>query len=215
MPPVPEPRQSFFLPNKLGRMYLLALEEVIGRAAVNAALNLAGLVHLLDNYPPNTLDLDFPFEDLAGLHQALERLYGPRGGRGLALRAGRASFKYGLREFGPMLGVSDLAFRLLPLTMKLKAGIDGFAQVFNRYTDQVVHVEERPEALAFHIDRCPLCWNRRTDGACCHLQVGFLQEGLSWLSGGRSFVVTERRMMKETDTRNFTARMEANWRDSA
>jgi predicted hydrocarbon binding protein len=191
--------QMFYLPNKLGRMYLLALEEVIGRNAVNAALNLAGLVHLLDNYPPNTLDRDFRFDDLGRLHQALERLYGPRGGRGLALRTGRASFKYGLREFGPMLGITDLAFRLLPLTMKLKAGVEGFAEIFNRYTDQVVHVEERPEALAFHIDRCPLCWNRHTDGPCCHLAVGFLQEGLAWLSGGKSFVVTETECIAQGD----------------
>ena len=49
-------------------------------------------------------------------------MYGPRGGRGLALRAGRACFKYGLKEFGPVLGIADLTFRLLPFKYETQSG---------------------------------------------------------------------------------------------
>src|SRR5512138_166432 len=105
---------EFYYPNKMGRIILLALEEVAGNNGVNATLNQAGLNPLIGNYPANNMDRQFPFEFLSQIEEALEQLYGPRGGRGVSLRAGRACFKYGLREFGPLLGITDLAFRLLP-----------------------------------------------------------------------------------------------------
>lgn len=181
----------YYLPNKIGRSILLALEEVIGHTGVNAVLNLADLAPRLNNYPPDNLDLGYRFEELSALQAALERMYGPRGGRGLALRTGRAWFKYGLREFGTMLGMTELAFRLLPLNMKLKATVEGFADIYNRYTDQVVQLEEQPGGMLWQILRCPVCWGRHADTPCCHLEVGMLQETLYWASGGKNFLVDE------------------------
>lgn len=181
----------YYYPNKMGRIILLALEEIMGHNGVNAVLNLAGLQHLINNYPPNNLDLGFPFDDLGAIHQSLEDMYGPRGGRGLATRAGRACFKYGLREFGPVLGISDLAFRLLPLNMKLKFGAEVLTNTLNRYTDQIVRLEEDPDSFRLHIERCPACWGRKTDSPCCNLTVGIIQEALFWVSGGKNFIVEE------------------------
>lgn len=182
---------SHFLPNKIGRLLLLSLEEVIGHNGLNAVLNVADLPAWIGNYPPNTLDREFGFSAVGRIHQALDRLYGQRAGRGLALRTGRAGFQHALREFGPMLGMTELAYRLLPLHLKLKAGLEGTAQLFNRLTDQTVHVEEAPEAYRFHLDLCPLCWGRHLDQPGCHLAVGFFQEGLAWMSGGKNFLVEE------------------------
>jgi len=108
-------QRTYCYPNKMGRIVLLATEEVMGRNGVNAVLNLARLKHLVNNYPPNNFDRQFSFEDFGRLQQALEEMYGPRGARGLALRAGHAAFKYSIKEFGPVVGISDLAFRLLPV----------------------------------------------------------------------------------------------------
>ncbi len=180
-----------FLPNKIGRILLLSLEEVIGHNGVNAVLNVAELPDLIHSYPPNTIDREFGFSSVGRIHQALDRLYGLRAGRGLALRTGRAGFKHALREFGPMLGMTELPFRLLPLPMKLKSGLEGAAELLNRFTDQTVHLEEGPEAFRFHLDLCPLCWGRRLDQPGCHLAIGFFQEGLGWMSGGKNFLVEE------------------------
>ncbi len=180
-----------FYPNKLGRIVLLSFEEVLGHNGLNAALNLAGLRHLINNYPPNNLDLGFRFEDLSALHHSLEELYGPRGGRGVAARAGRICFRYGLREFGPELGISDLAFRLLPLNMKLKVGGDVLICTLNRFTEQTLRVEEKPDCYLLHVDQCPFCWGRTADAPSCHLTSGVLQEALFWVSGGRNFLVEE------------------------
>jgi predicted hydrocarbon binding protein len=181
----------YYYPNKIGRIVLLATEEVMGRNGVNAALNLAKLRHLVNNYPPNNFDRQFSFKEVGSMQQALEEMYGPRGARGLALRAGRACFKYGVREFGPVLGISDLAFRLLPLGMKMKVGIEVFAEVFNKFSDQVVRLGEDEESFIWTIERCPVCWGRHTNEPCCYLAVGVLQEGSYWVSGGKNFSVEE------------------------
>jgi predicted hydrocarbon binding protein len=191
--------QTFYYPNKLGRIILLSLEEVIGRNGINAVLNLADLQHLINNLPPDTFDLGFRFDDLGSIHQALDTMYGPRAGRGLALRAGRACFKHGLHEFGSILGVSDLAFRLLPLKMKIKVSVEAFADLFNNYSDQVVWVEEKPDEFFWHTERCPACWGRVTDSPCCQLTVGLLQETLFWVSGGKYFMVEETSCIAQGD----------------
>ena len=41
-----------------------------------------------------------------------------------------------------MLGIADLAFRLLPLGMKLKVGFEVFAETFNKFSDQIVRLSE-------------------------------------------------------------------------
>ncbi len=137
--------QKFCYPNKMGRIILLAMEEILGRNGIHAILNHTELHQWINNYPPNNLDLSFPFEDLSSIQVGLEEIYGPRGGQGLALRIGQASFKYGLREFGPMLGITDMAFRLLPLPTKLSKGAEIFAETFNKFTDQQVRIEETEE----------------------------------------------------------------------
>jgi predicted hydrocarbon binding protein len=183
--------RQYYYPNKMGRIVLLAMEEVMGRNGVNAILNLARLKTLVNSYPPNNFDRQFSFDEVGAIQQALEDMYGPRGARGLALRAGRAGFKYGIKEFGPVLGIADLAFRLLPLGMKLKVGFEVFAETFNKFSDQIVRLSEDEEHYIWIIDRCPVCWKRRTEEPCCHLAVGILQEGLYWVSSGKSFHVEE------------------------
>jgi len=175
----------------MGRMLMLAMEEILGQSAMNAVLNLASLGHLINNYPPNNLDPGIRFEEVSRLQATLEAIYGPRAGLGLALRSGRACFKYSLREFGPLLGITDLAFRLLPLPEKLSLGLEKFAEAFNRFSDQRVRLEETPQHLFWHIERCPLCWGRHTPSPVCHLALGTLQEALFWISGGKHFYVEE------------------------
>jgi len=43
---------GYYYPNLMGRIYLEAMEEIMGRNGLNAILNLASLPHLIDNYPP-------------------------------------------------------------------------------------------------------------------------------------------------------------------
>jgi predicted hydrocarbon binding protein len=183
--------ESFFYPPKMGRIMLLGMEEIMGRAGVDAVLHLSSLENLIQDSLQLTVERPFSFETVSLLQRTLEQVYGPHGGRGVALRIGRACFKYGLKEYGSMLGLTEMAFRLLSLPLKLHIGAKTFADLFNKHTDQRVSVEEENNKILWHIERCPLCWERKAEEPTCHLAVGLLQESLYWLSGGKIFNVEE------------------------
>ena len=183
---------QYHYPNRMGRIILLSMEEVIGQNGVNALLKLSTLPSLINNYPPDNNELNFPFTIVTNLTETLEQAYGPHGGRGLALRVGRACFNYGIRQYGTQLGITQMAFRLLPLPAKLTAAATAFAELFNKFTDQRVRVEREDGKILWHIERCPLCWERKAADPVCHLAVGLLQEALYWLSGGKVFNVEEK-----------------------
>jgi hypothetical protein len=181
-----------YYPNRIARIYLQAMEEVMGKNGLNAILNLANLKHLIDNYPPENLEREFDFADYSALNGALEEMYGARGGRGLAQRAGRASFAQGLRNFGALAGAGDLAFKVLPLVAKLKLGIPAMAKVFSTVSDQKSSVTETDTEYLYSMKPCPVCYGRKSDKPMCYAGLGLLQEGLKWVSGGHEFKVHER-----------------------
>lgn len=187
----PIPKSGLYYPNKIARIYLQAMEEVMGKNGLNAILNMASLQYLIDNYPHDNLNREFDFADYSALNGALEEMYGPRGGRGLALRAGRASFAQGLRQFGALAGAGDLAFKVLPLATKLKIGIPAMAKIFTQVSDQRSTVEETDTEYIYIMQPCPVCYGRKSDKPMCHAGAGLLQEGLRWVSGGHEFRVQE------------------------
>jgi predicted hydrocarbon binding protein len=190
----PIPKSGYHYANKIVRIAIFALEDVMGKNGVNAILNLAHLSHLIDNYPPDNLEREFDFADFSALNQALEDMYGPRGGRGLALRAGRAAFADSLRNFGALAGAGDLAFKVLPLQAKMRIGLPAMAKIFSQISDQYTTVKEQENEFIYTIHRCPVCWGRSdADKPVCFIATGLLQEGLKWLSGGREFRVNESR----------------------
>ena len=196
----PIPRSEYNYANKMARITIKALEDVMGKNGVNAILNLAHLPHLIDHYPPDNLDKGFNFADFSALNQALEEMYGPRGGRGLALRAGRAAFDDALRNFGALAGVGDLAFKVLPLQIKLRIGVPAMAKIFSQISDQYSTVAEHETEFIYTIHRCPVCWGRNSsDKPVCFVAVGLLQEGLNWVSGGNEFRVNESRCVAMGD----------------
>jgi predicted hydrocarbon binding protein len=185
------PKSGLYYPNKISRIAILALEEVMGKNGMNAILNLANLPELIDNYPPDNLERQFDFADFSAINGALEEMYGPRGGRGLALRAGRATFANALRNFGALAGVGDLAFKVLLLPTKLHLGIPAMAKIFSQTSDQLSTVVEHPDHFRYIIHKCPVCWGRKTDKPACFIATGLLQESLKWVSGGMEFRVSQ------------------------
>lgn len=197
----PIPKSEYNYANKIARISIKALEDVMGKNGINAVLNLAHLSHLIDNYPPDNLEREFNFADFSALNLALEEMYGPRGGRGLALRAGRAAFADALRNFGALAGVGDLAFKVLPLQAKLRIGIPAMAKIFSQISDQYSTVHEEADVFVYTIHLCPVCWGRpRSDKPVCFIATGLLQEGLKWVSGGNEFRVNESKCVAMGDS---------------
>jgi predicted hydrocarbon binding protein len=181
---------GFYYPNKMARIYVLSIEETIGREAILAAYDLAGVPR--EHYPPpNNFAKNFDFAYYAGIGAAMEKMYGQRGERGLALHAGRASFAGGLAEFSSLIGVSELTFKTIPLKIKLKIGLTALAETFAKFSDVVAEVSDSDDHFIYTIRRCPGCWGRTSDRPICYNAVGVLEEGLRWVSSGKSFRVEE------------------------
>lgn len=188
----PLQKSGLYYANKFGLITIKSLEEVMGKNGLNAILNLAGMSYYAEHYPADNLEKGFDFAELSAIGTALEEMYGPRGGRGLALRAGRATFAEGLKNFGALAGVADLAFVVLPLHAKLRIGLPAFAKIFVQLTDQTTTVEEKENEFIWTIHRCPCCWGRHgADKPVCYISTGLLQESLKWVSGGSEFRVNE------------------------
>jgi predicted hydrocarbon binding protein len=188
----PIPNSGFTLPNRLARITLQSLEEVLTPKGMEQLLNLAHLSDLIENYPPANLERDFDFAKFGALNLALEELYGPRGGRGLALRAGRTVFSGALSHFGALAGVEALAFKMLPPGRKLKVGLSALARIFSEISDQRSSLEERAREFHYLVHRNAVCWGRTgEEKPVCFMMVGMLQEGLNRISGGREFRVDE------------------------
>jgi predicted hydrocarbon binding protein len=151
------------------------------------------------NYPPEDNRRAVPFETISLLQSSLELGYGPHGGHGLALRAGRVFFSHGLRTYGPGLGLNDSAFRFQPPDLKLMSVLETLTDFFNENTDQVVSLKESGEKILWQIEQCPWCWGRQGTEPLCQFPVGMLQEALYWVSGGKFYNVVEETCIAQGD----------------
>lgn len=185
-------KSGLTLPNRLARITLETIEEVLTPNGMISLLNLAHLGHLHGNYPPATLERGYDFAEFSALNVGLEEMYGPRGGRGLALRVGRTLFSRMLSNFGALAGVEAMAFKILPPGRKLKVGLLAMARIFSETCDMQASLEETGPEFHFVVARNPVCWGRAgEDKPVCFMMVGILEEALARISGGHEFRVVE------------------------
>lgn len=182
---------GLYYPNRIARLFMDAIEEVMGKSSLNAVLNLAGLDAYMHDSIEDDLKKAFDFSGIAGICQALEELYGVRGGRGMALRIGRAAFARGMKNFGAMAGMRDPAFTALPLEQRIQLGLDALAAIFTNFSDQESVVIEQDDCYLFETAYSPMAWGRTADRPICHMLVGMIQESLRWASDGYEFHVQE------------------------
>lgn len=181
-----------YYPNALFRYYLEAVEKICTRAvAVQILTDHAGLPQYADNAPPPNMQTDVPYKDVAALIMGMERYYGQRDGRGIAIRAARQMmqrgdlFVYGGIDTEP--AASQKIQRFLPRA----------AQLVHYPSDPQTVVQELDTAYQLTIEVCPFCYGRGADSILpdgltpCHPVKGILQEGLYRVTGGFTFEVTQ------------------------
>lgn len=184
-------RSGYFYPERFTRYLLMALEEVMGQHGLETTLELANLRRLNDPLPDLSMERRIDFAALSALNLALDEMYGGRGGRGMALRAGRAWLVKGMKSFGALAGIEDPAFRVLPVEERLRIGLKGLASVFTHFSDQDSRLEDTPGAFRFHVLESPFCWDQTADRPICHPLVGLLQETARFATNGRDIAVRE------------------------
>jgi predicted hydrocarbon binding protein len=182
---------GLYLPNRIARYFFVAMDDVMGQAAFKTLLKQAGLLSYVNELPPDNLVKEFDFASMTALNIALEDSYGIRGGRGMTLRVGRASFSLGLRTFGAMAGMSDPAFRALPRDECCFIGLKALANIYNTFSDQHCKVEQTAESFRFIVDNSATAWGRKSEKPVCHALAGIIQECLRWASNGHEYYVYE------------------------
>lgn len=175
---------------QLGLIMLRSAEETIGQNGIDIILAVAGGEK---GRPGGIFSFGqrFSFDMLGTLQTALEQAYGTQAGRGIALRIGRCSFHHILRDYGSELGLNDLSFRLMPLSLKLERGMSTLADFLGAYTGQQIKVNKTGKRYVWEVEQCLLCDGRRNESPICYLMVGLLQESLYWVSGGKIFNIEE------------------------
>ncbi len=179
-------------PTELGQIFFRGFLEILGQAGVNAAFHLSGRSHLIKgDFLDTQLAENYTCEDIGALRQAINQLYGPRGGRGMALRSGRAAFRYLARDFGEAIGIHSLEFRLIPLRKRLFTGQRLLSDFLSRQFHQQIELEETGDAWTWKIYGCMECWGVSSEEPECTFFVGMLQEYFAWVSGGKFYQVIE------------------------
>jgi hypothetical protein len=186
-----ETRPADSYPNKLGRIILMASEEVLGRNGLKAILAQARLQHLYDSYPPNNLAQEFSFDQAGSLFQALDEMYGRRTGRRLARRIGQRCFAIGLRQMHLVHFLSRVAFRLLPPETRMRVALEVGSRVVGKLTGHPVRLRENDGHYYCSTRKCGFCRKRRCGSPCCDVVAGILQETVGWIDTGSDFSVRE------------------------
>ncbi len=183
--------QGNAFPNKMSRILMRAVQDVIGEGGSQAVLTTARLPELLEGLPPADFEPGLTYVEVGRLFEAIESIYGERGGRRLVRQAGQASFKYWVEGFGTIVGLADVIFRILPLKLRVKIGIEVMAEIFNRYSGQSIVLGESRDSYFVVLERCGFCEGRRAEAPTCAFPVGLLEETLFWVSRGSRFSVEE------------------------
>lgn len=186
--------------NKISRIILLSMQEVIGKNGLNAVLNIARLSHYIESYPPADFAPGMTFEEAGRLFEALEGMFGQRAGRRLARQSGHICFRFGIEGFGAVIGFMDFMLRILPITLRARIGLEVLAEILNRYSDQRVILDEDDENYFLKVTQCGVCWGRYASEPLCFLMIGIVEEILYWVSRGRRFGVEETRCIAQGES---------------
>jgi len=178
-------------PNKISRILLCAVRDVLGEGGFEAVLSTARLPELVVGLPPSDFEPGITYTEIGRLFEAIESIYGVSGGRRFVRQAGQASFRYWMEGFGSIVGLVDVVFRIMPLKLRIRIALEVVAEILNRYSGQRLVLGEGSEGYFVVLERCGFCEGRRADAPICAFPVGLLDETLFWVSRGHRFSVQE------------------------
>lgn len=162
---------GLFISNKLARIIYLSLADVLGEDGLHVILNHAALAERVSQLPPEDGEKQVDFAEVSSLFRSLEDLYGERGSRGMALRAGKAMWRDVLLPTLPKVEFPDD----IPLNEQLHLLLLAIGEALNLETDMHVAEEMLDEACRFTVEHCPEHWGRKSAQPGCHLVQGVIE----------------------------------------
>ncbi len=184
-----DPNEAVII-NALVRQALVSAQEVMGENGLNAVLRSVGLERFIGNFPPNDTNPGIKTMEYARFNEAIEGFYG-RGGKGMLRRIGKASFQYGVREQGALMGVAGAALKLMPQKQRIKFVLNAMVNALKKTNPQVdAWVEDEDNKIAYCESTCAICLGRHSPEPVCHLYVGSVGEAVRWATD-QEFEITE------------------------
>ncbi|MGB9521318.1 MAG: hypothetical protein ACPL6F_01045 [Anaerolineales bacterium] len=173
--------------NFIARSIFNSFEEILGQEEFRRVLELANLAHYLDSYPPQNTEKIFPLQDLKAFFETILTCYGEQSSRGLILRSGRTWFNRLYHQPSPSLGLSSLEFITLPKKLKQHRGAQILAGYFSRYTDWQIKTSVEGAFVVWQLETSS---NENNAFLKCFMDLflGFWQEALYWISGGKTYI---------------------------
>lgn len=162
---------GLFLSNRLARIIYLSLADVLGEDGLHVILNHAALTERVSQLPPEDGEKQIDFAEVSRLLRSLEDLYGERGSRGMALRAGKAMWWDVLSPIFPKVEIHDD----ISLNEQLHLLLLATGEALNLETDMHVAEEMLDEACRFTVEHCPEHWGRKSAQPGCHLVQGVIE----------------------------------------
>jgi predicted hydrocarbon binding protein len=175
------------LPNQLFYLAFITIEEVFGKNGLNSILNYAKIPQYINNYPPNTLDLEHPSSDFTRLVSGMVEVFGEKGARSVMMRAGMRGFEIMLSEMpglfalegvevkkGPPDKLFDEFVRIASIMVEASKQIFG-EDVEKQYTNE--------EGWCYELSPCYWCIGLKTEEPVCFGEVGFDLALARWILG--------------------------------
>jgi predicted hydrocarbon binding protein len=180
------------MPNDALRILFMAIEEVMGKDGMKAALRGAKLERYIDNYPPKNLNLEVKFSEYGAVEQAVEDFYGARGARAMLLRVGRTTFNYGIKEQSAVLGLAGQALKAMPLptSAKMKLLLDQMIAAVNKTVNQPAFLEDQADSFHWVVSHCMCLYRPKHVSPSCFVTLGGLTDATKWLTD-KQFPVQE------------------------
>ena len=194
-----------FLPNRMVFFFRQALEDTIGRTAVELIWRSVGSRRkclspsgFLGGFPPVKDDLEkaVDFECFASLCASIEQEYGGSGARTILHQAGCVSLSQTLRSTAEMVGLEGPRLHARNDSDRIAEGLTSVARLLELISDMRCSAEALPQGYCFRVTACPECMGRRT-GRICYSIGGMLRGALDWLGVDPAVSVTETKCIAE------------------
>ncbi|MDR3577994.1 MAG: 4-vinyl reductase [Anaerolineaceae bacterium] len=176
---------------QIGQITYEGIEEIIGKTESGLLFELAKFP-LQHKKPQDAIsNNNLAHKNLSRLLEVIEKTYGHRGGQGIAIRAGRASFKNVIRLYGQQMGFAKVDYLFMPTTARLTTGLHSLAKTLSDLWQEPIQVLEDQSAWYWQMEHSPWCCERHSDESTCHFTVGLLEGYLAWASGEKYYPVVE------------------------
>jgi hypothetical protein len=184
------PESGLYFPNTIARIFMVSMEEVLGKNGLNTVLNQAGQSVYIDNYPPDDAEKEFDYSYFSSIAAAMDNVYGSKGAKLMAMRSGNAVFNQIINRIGAPVDINDSSFKSRPLTEKITTGLIIIRDMFSNEKEEPFVVLESGHFL-YSVHYCPACWGRVTKEPSCYLITSILQASLRWVTGGLEFNILQ------------------------